>query len=88
TYTGGLKYDANNIYLAAEYTQTYNATRFSGDSVSGYANKAQNFEVVAQYQFDFGLRPSVAYLQSKGKDIEGFGDQDLLKYVDVAATYY
>ena len=44
--------------------------------------------MVAQYQFDFGLRPSVAYLQSKGKDIENFGDQDLLKYVDVGATYY
>lgn len=27
TYTGGLKYDANNIYTAAQYTQTYNATR-------------------------------------------------------------
>ncbi|MEN1933617.1 porin [Escherichia coli] len=27
TYTGGLKYDANNIYPAAQYTQTYNATR-------------------------------------------------------------
>ncbi len=27
-YTGGLKYDANNIYLAAQYSQTYNATRF------------------------------------------------------------
>ncbi|PKT23071.1 porin, partial [Klebsiella pneumoniae] len=27
TYTGGLKYDANNIYLASQYTQTYNATR-------------------------------------------------------------
>ncbi|WP_243427784.1 porin, partial [Edwardsiella tarda] len=26
--------------------------------------KTQNFEVVAQYQFDFGLRPSIAYLQS------------------------
>ncbi|MTD42595.1 porin OmpC [Erwinia sp. CPCC 100877] len=89
-YTGGIKYDANNIYLAAMYTQTYNATRF-GDSSSesyGFANKAQNFEVVAQYQFDFGLRPSVAYLQSKGKDIEGWGDQDLVKYVDVGATYY
>lgn len=36
------------------------------------ANKAQNFEAVAQYQFDFGLRPSVAYLQSKGKDL-GYG---------------
>ncbi|HBS8155698.1 TPA: porin OmpC [Klebsiella pneumoniae] len=86
TYTGGLKYDANNIYLATQYTQTYNATRFSGngesDSISGFANKAQNFEVVAQYQFDFGLRPSVAYLQSKGKDIEGYGDQDLLNEND------
>ena len=69
TYTGGLKYDANNIYLAAQYTQTYNATRVGS---LGWANKAQNFEAVAQYQFDFGLRPSVAYLQ----------------YVDVGATYY
>ncbi|WP_368541800.1 porin OmpC [Enterobacter soli] len=93
-YSGGLKYDANNIYLAAQYSQTYNATRFGdsktddADAIYGFANKAQNFEVVAQYQFDFGLRPSVAYLQSKGKDIEGYGDQDLLKYVDVGATYY
>ncbi|WBM69538.1 porin OmpC [Buttiauxella sp. WJP83] len=85
TYTGGLKYDANNVYLATQYTQTYNATR-AGDL--GFANKAQNFEVVAQYQFDFGLRPSIAYLQSKGKDLEGYGDQDLVKYVDIGATYY
>ncbi|WP_436856568.1 porin OmpC [Citrobacter tructae] len=86
TYTGGLKYDANNVYLAAQYTQTYNATRAG---TLGWANKAQNFEVVAQYQFDFGLRPSVAYLQSKGKDLgRGYGDEDILKYVDVGATYY
>ncbi|HDX8866766.1 TPA: porin OmpC [Klebsiella michiganensis] len=85
TYTGGLKYDAHNIYLAAQYTQTYNATR-AGDL--GFANKAQNFEVVAQYLFDFGLQPSVAYLQSKGKDIEGYGDEDILKYADVGASYY
>ncbi|WP_333494473.1 porin OmpC [Kluyvera sp. CHPC 1.251] len=95
TYSAGLKYDANNIYLATQYTQTYNATRFGGSpnaGVYGYADKAQNFEVVAQYQFDFGLRPSIAYLQSKGKNIDNgvrdFGDQDLLKYVDVGATYY
>ncbi|WP_448885370.1 porin OmpC [Citrobacter telavivensis] len=90
TYTGGLKYDANNVYLAAQYTQTYNATRVGGE---GWANKAQNFEVVAQYQFDFGLRPSVAYLQSKGKNLgtlkgRNYDDEDLLKYVDVGATYY
>ncbi len=35
-----------------------------------------------------GLRPSVAYLQSKGKDLGVWGDQDLVKYVDVGATYY
>ena len=90
TYTGGLKYDANNIYLAAQYTQTYNATRVGS---LGWANKAQNFEAVAQYQFDFGLRPSVAYLQSKGKNLGSIGtrnydDEDILKYVDVGATYY
>ncbi|MBY1057445.1 porin OmpC [Citrobacter europaeus] len=97
-YTGGLKYDANNVYLAAQYSQSYNATRFGTSNGSnrtvayGFADKAQNFEVVAQYQFDFGLRPSVAYLQSKGKDISNgftnYGDQDIVKYVDVGATYY
>ncbi len=95
TYTGGMKFDANNIYLAAQYTQTYNATRFGKDSaIAGFANKAQNIELVAQYQFDFGLRPSIAYLQSKGKSInsnhggQDYGNQDLLKYVDIGATYY
>lgn len=80
----GLKYDANDIYLAAMYSETRNMTPISG----GFANKAQNFEVVAQYQFDFGLRPSLGYVQSKGKDIEGVGDEDLVKYIDVGATYY
>ena len=83
-WTAGLKYDANNIYLAAMYSETRNMTPISG----GFANKAQNFEVVAQYQFDFGLRPSLGYVQSKGKDIEGIGDEDLVKYIDVGATYY
>ena len=84
-WAAGLKYDANNIYLATTYSETRNMTNF-GD---GYiANKAQNFEVVAQYQFDFGLRPSIAYLKSKGKDINTYGDQDLVEYIDLGATYY
>ncbi|WP_313377652.1 porin OmpF [Pantoea sp. CTOTU50773] len=96
TWVTAIKYDANNIYLAAMYGETRNSTPISGTvniagtntSVAGFANKAQNFEVVAQYQFDFGLRPSIAYVQSKGKDIEGIGDADLVKYIDVGATYY
>lgn len=84
-WAAGLKYDANNIYLATTYAETRNMTKFG----KGYiANTAQNFEVVAQYQFDFGLRPSIAYLKSKGKDLGRYGDQDLVEYVDVGATYY
>ncbi|GME33583.1 MULTISPECIES: porin OmpF [unclassified Pantoea] len=89
-----LKYDANNVYLAAMYGQTRNSTPISvvtglnNTTSAASANKAQNIELVAQYQFDFGLRPSIAYVQSKGKDIEGVGDADLVKYIDVGATYY
>lgn len=80
----GVKYDANNLYIASMYSETRNMTPISG----GFANKTQNFEAVIQYQFNFGLRPSLGYVQSKGKEIEGIGDADLLKYVDVGATYY
>jgi len=88
-----LKYDANNIYLAAMYGEMRNAAQITvlttpGNTVDAFANKAQIIELVAQYQFDFGLRPSLAYVQSKGKDIEGIGDADIYKYFDVAATYY
>ena len=44
---------------------------------NGFANKTQDFSVVAQYQFDFGLRPSIAYYKSKAKDVEGIGDEVL-----------
>lgn len=64
-WAAGLKYDANNIYLATTYSETLNMTTFG--KIDGIANKTQNFEAVAQYQFDFGLRPSIAYLKSKGK---------------------
>lgn len=87
-WTAGLKYDANNIYLAAMYSETRNMTPY-GDNTDAVANKTQNFEVTAQYQFDFGLRPAISYLQSKGKDLaNGQGDQDLVKYADVGATHY
>ena len=81
----GLKYDANNIYLAAIYGEMRNAARLGS---RGFANKSQDFSVVAQYQFDFGLRPSIAYYKSKAKDVEGIGDEDYINYIDVGATYY
>ncbi|EFQ2112126.1 porin OmpC [Salmonella enterica] len=93
-WTAGLKYDANNIYLATMYSETRNMTPYGSlDSYThgGVANKTQNFEVTAQYQFDFGLRPAVSFLMSKGKDLVNNGvndDKDLVKYADVGATYY
>ncbi|WP_333011729.1 porin OmpC [Kluyvera sichuanensis] len=97
-WTVGLKYDANNIYLASMYSETRNMTPY-GDAnkqdTNGVADKTQNFEVTAQYQFDFGLRPAISYLQSKGKDLTAThigevnpGDKDLVKYLDLGATYY
>ncbi|ECU9385479.1 TPA: porin OmpC [Salmonella enterica subsp. diarizonae serovar 61:l,v:z35] len=93
-WTAGLKYDANNLYLATMYSETRNMTPYGKNT--GVANKTQNFEVTAQYQFDFGLRPAISYLQSKGKDLytgknikfNSIGDKDLVKYVDIGASYY
>ncbi|ATM95308.1 putative outer membrane porin F protein [Yersinia frederiksenii] len=83
----GAKYDANNVYLAVMYAETQNMTPFGDDSV---ANKTRDIEITAQYQFDFGLRPSLGYVQSKGKDLNNNTDDnhDLLKYVSVGTYYY
>lgn len=91
-WTVGAKYDANNVYLAMMYAETRNMTPFGDD---GIANKTQNFEVTAQYQFDFGLRPSLAWVYSRGIDVgyhtnnhgSYLTDQDLVNYIDLGATY-
>ncbi|PHM39974.1 outer membrane porin precursor [Xenorhabdus mauleonii] len=93
------KYDKNNVYLAAMYGEAHNLTRF-GSSVNNhtmFANKTQNLELTAQYQFDFGLRPSIGFVYSKGKDLgkdladksilTTKGSEDLVKYVSVGAFY-
>lgn len=89
----GGKFDANNVYLAAMYGQTLNTTRYGG-SKDSIANKTENVELVAQYLFDFGLKPSIGYNQSKGKDLgrayngKTYNNQDLVKYISVGSYYY
>ncbi|WP_392435487.1 porin OmpF [Yersinia sp. HM-2024] len=85
----GAKYDANNVYLAVMYAETQNMTPY-GTVANTIANKTRDLEITAQYQFDFGLRPSLGYVQSKGKDLnDATGDNhDLLKYVSVGSYYY
>ena len=94
-WTAGLKYDANNVYLATMYSETRNMTAYGeNDDSNGVANKTQNIEATAQYQFDFGLRPEISYLQSKGKDLNATkdssvsGDKDLVKYLSLGTTYF
>ncbi|MEZ2696835.1 porin OmpC [Hafnia alvei] len=92
-WTLGAKYDANNVYLAVMYAQTQNMTAF-GDTDGYIANKTQNVEVTAQYQFDFGLRQSLGYVYSKGKDLDynaggkHYDNEDLVNYIDVGTYFY
>ncbi|WCG81547.1 porin [Pectobacterium sp. A5351] len=82
----GLKYDANNIYVAATYGQARN---FYAPNRTTMADESKIFEVVAQYNFDFGLTPTIAYVSRKdkintaGADVNGYG----VKYASVGATY-
>lgn len=88
-WTAGVKYDANHLYLAATYAETRNLTPVK--ATEGFARKTRNMELVAQYQFDNGLRPSIGYLQSVGSSLSGKGaegeDQKLVKYVELGASY-
>jgi len=90
-YSGALKYDCNGLYLAMMYSQSYNLLRFGDASdektIHGVANKAKNIEVVAQYLFENGLRPSLAYIEARGNDIENYGSRDLHKYIDLGVSY-
>lgn len=94
------KYDANNVYAAVMYGETRNLTTLNKggegekaltDPYSSF-NKTQNVEAVVQYQFDFGLRPSLGYVYSKGKDLTQ-GNQhgvsaDRLNYIEVGTWYF
>lgn len=92
-WTVGAKYDANAIYLATTYAETRNSTPFTakgyfanGDDYVQFADKTKNIEAMAAYVFDFGLRPSVGYVQSRA-DVANIGEIDVVKYAQVGASY-
>ena len=66
------------------YGESHNMNSDDGDVV----NKTQNFEAVLQYQFDFGLRPSIGYSYSKALDVAGYKDSDRLNYIEIGTWYY
>ncbi|EGD6457158.1 porin OmpC [Salmonella enterica] len=89
-WTVGAKYDANSIYLATSYAEARNLTPVSakvgGVEIGAFADKTKNFEAMAAYVFDFGLRPAVGYVQSRAT-IDGLGSEDVVKYATVGASY-
>ncbi|RRO10558.1 porin [Pectobacterium aquaticum] len=87
----GLKYDANNIYVAATYGQARNFYNTGSEvAASAIADESKIFEVVAQYNFDFGLTPTLAYVSRKDKvdTTAATAKNDYaVKYASVGATY-
>lgn len=88
----GLKYDANRFYLAAVYAETRNTTRTGTSGTAGFANKTRNLEFLAQYAFDSGFRPSIAWFHTRGYDLTpsgsfSGGDADLSNYIELGLSY-
>lgn len=92
TWAAAVKYDANSVYLAALLGKRHNSAPINVTvddiKVPGFANASQNMELVAQYQFDNGFRPSLGYVSSKARGIEGVGDAYLFNYISVGFFYY
>lgn len=95
-YSGAIKYEAHGLYLATMYTQARNASRFgsaSGSGAYGYANQSEIFELFAQYSFDFGMVPFIAYNQARAKNLgraasgQIYGNQDLVRFIDFGASW-
>ena len=75
----GLKYDQDNLYggkLRAYREHDLRRRR----SLRRLRPRADAIEAVAQYHFDSGVTPSLAYLQTRGRNLPGIGDADLVKY--------
>lgn len=71
----GLKYSANSLYAATIFGESHNLLED--------ANKAQHFEAMAAYVFDFGLRPNVAYVHARNS-----AHDDVVEYVALGSDYY
>ncbi len=86
----GAKYDANSIMLATMYTETHNMTPVGmkvGDTLYPlFTDKSKAFEAIAGYTFDFGLQPTVGYVQQRA-ELQG-RSFDAVKYVQLGAAYY
>ncbi|QCI23891.1 porin [Buchnera aphidicola (Macrosiphoniella sanborni)] len=76
----GVKYNTNDIYIAAFYgearnlipvdimNQNNNDNNNNQSNEQKYINKTQNIEAIAEYDFHSGFHSSLSYLDSKGQN--------------------
>lgn len=82
SYAAAIKYEGDDLYLAALYTYSKHRSPFA----SGSDLKFHAFEVVAQYGIDLDIgriTPSIAYLEGKYRNS---ADVDV-QYIDFGLTY-
>ena len=86
----GAKYDANSLMLTTTYTETHNMTPLKpvihDEMLPIFTDKSKAFEAIAGYTFDFGLQPTVGYVQQRA-ELAGHSF-DAVKYVQLGAAYY
>jgi Outer membrane protein (porin) len=83
--TAGIKYNKENILLAANYTRSNNIIHIED---YGWIRRADSWEVVGQYSFDSGVQPGFAWVYTRGHGLKNnTGDTDIVNYVDVNASY-
>lgn len=83
--TGGIKFDNSALLLAASYTRTRNTIYL--DDV-GWVKNADSVEALAQYTFDSGLQPGIAWLYTRGHSLPGnTGSASLVNYIDLSLNY-
>ncbi|MBK0093429.1 MULTISPECIES: porin [Erwiniaceae] len=85
-----VKYDNNQVYLAAMYSQSKDMNPYGQSQI---ADKTRTVEIIAQYQFLNGLRPSVGFVSQWGDNLQRYdefsgGDQTIQKYIALGSYYY
>ncbi|QJC35355.1 porin [Enterobacteriaceae endosymbiont of Donacia proxima] len=88
----GAKYEKNNIYLAAVFTEAQNSLIYLADYKYLFANEIKNLEIVGQYKFSNELKTTISYVQSEGYNIPlgrhfNGGTINFVKYVSIDTIY-
>ncbi len=83
----GLRYNANNWYAAATYSEGRDHYFLGDNTAGGYAHKSRGYEAVVQYTVADKFVPGVAYVRSDVKDESQNIDDTANEYLSLGASY-